>query len=99
MQRSMKIAATALTSLVLSLGCVLPAQAASYEADSGTTTYITGRKEAWAWVNVWNNTQGKAYAQMDSAKYDTGWFTKDCRTARAWGSTKTKTVVHNYYVR
>lgn len=57
-----------------------------YEKDSGVTYWSQDVQEAWAWANVWNTTEGRAFARIDSHKMDTGWFRQDTRTARVMGS-------------
>lgn len=74
--------------LIAAIGVFLPttsASASSYEKDSGTTIINENVWEAWAWANVWNKTQGRAYARIGSHAKDTGWFTKDCRTSSIFG--------------
>lgn len=72
---------------------------AGWEANSGTTLHSPVKIEAWAWVNAWGSTQGKAFAQVGSAKSDTGWFRKATRTARAYGSPSANPIKHDYYIK
>lgn len=72
---------------------------AGWSADSGTSRHNPGSIEAWVWVNAWGNTQGRAFAQVGSAKNDTGWFRKSTQTARAYGSPLERPIKHDYYIK
>ena len=88
MLKTTKRLVCSLMTLVTALGAVpvLTAQALSYEKNSGMTIVTESLWEAWAWANAWGNTSGRAYARVGSHEMDTGWFQKDCQTARVVGS-------------
>lgn len=87
------------TVAVLSLSlAITPTASASWSANAGTTRHSLTSREAWAWTRVSGNNIGRSYAQMDSARSDTGWHRNSTRTASAYGVPWAHTVRYDYYV-